>query len=109
MGPHGICMRFVFRNMLTLSLSLSIGVAEATPRQQRRVPVPATAVRRFSSGETPRDLPTSCFIRYSRSRDRLRRIAPDIRVHAPVRSLRKGFLAGAKSANVSWWKCLISR
>jgi len=38
MGPHGICMRFVFRNMLTLSLSLSIGVAEATPRQQRRVP-----------------------------------------------------------------------
>lgn len=31
MGPHRICMCFVFRNMLTLSLSLSIGTNEATP------------------------------------------------------------------------------
>lgn len=49
MGPHGICMRFVFRNMLTLSLSLSIGVAEATPRRwSNGVP---RLVPDFSSGE----------------------------------------------------------
>lgn len=36
MGPHRICMCFVFRNMLTLSLSLSIGTTEATPRCQPR-------------------------------------------------------------------------
>lgn len=38
MGPHGICMRFVFRNMLTLSLSLSIGAVEATPRWSNGIP-----------------------------------------------------------------------
>lgn len=53
MGPHGICMRFVFRNMLTLSLSLSIGVAEATPRRRSSVPFPGT-IRRFSPGENCR-------------------------------------------------------
>lgn len=36
MGPHRICMCFVFRNMLTLSLSLSIGTTEATPHCQPR-------------------------------------------------------------------------
>jgi len=38
MGPHGICMRFVFRNMLTLSLSLSIGVTEATLKRAPYTP-----------------------------------------------------------------------
>lgn len=62
MGPHGICMRFVFRNMLTLSLSLSIGVAEATPRQWSN-DVPRT-VRSFSSGEILQ-FALSVFTRYS--------------------------------------------
>ena len=42
MGPHRICMCFVFRNMLTLSLSLSIGTNEATPLASkiRLLPIP---------------------------------------------------------------------
>jgi len=97
MGPHGICMRFVYRNMLTLSLSLSIGVAEATPRQQRRFP----AVRRSSSGET-----LTCFMRSARwsPSSRIARSFtsectdvgyPVSRVDAAI-TWDKAFLAGAK-------------
>lgn len=44
MGPHRICMCFVFRNMLTLSLSLSIGINEATPLAPRTRLLPIRTV-----------------------------------------------------------------
>lgn len=57
MGPHRICMCFVFRNMLTLSLSLSIGTNEATPLATRTRLLPCFVQFSFLSSRdfSPRD------------------------------------------------------
>lgn len=100
MGPHGICMRFVFRNMLTLSLSLSIGVAEATPRRWSNGVLGCLSFVVFSPGE----------ISTFRSRTLSRYVLHSLAHYSPLRVTKYSRVSQdiAKNYGTKWHQTLFS-